>query len=589
MNRSRILLALLLIIGAGGAVTGGTAAFFSDTESSIGNIFTAGEIDLLVDNDSYYNGNRCVNVAPENEPEDWEWVGEADFPLAGTTCDTSWPLANLNDGEETLHKFFNFTDVKPSDEGEDTISLHVQNDAWMCMDVSLTSNDENGQNEPEELTDDPEDVVEDEFDGELAQLIEMVWWADDGDNVLEDGEPILTGLGLPEDGVETLLDLAYPTPFSVSLADSQNNAWEEENVPVPANETVYIAKAWCFGGMDLEPLEQDGFGKTVDGDEGFPNGPQDRDGGGYICDGNDLGNESQTDQATLDVEFRAVQARHNEDFVCEIPGDATLTLQKTVENGSDGAAEAADWTLTATGPTNISAPGGVVAAAVLEGNYVLGEEAGIPGYIPSQYSCVVNGGDPVAGNEIALAEGDVAVCTITNTLNVCTPGVVWADAVVMSDQGKRKDGTPILASRIIPTTVLGPAETAGNPSDVVPPGSTFYSLGFNTGTTSTRSITVRFDNNVILNGPGADLRVYEVTGGVYPDETATIEASQDGIAWTTLAPNAVRDEDLDLGSLAWAKFIRVVDITALGTFEPTADSFDLDAIEALNCAAPLIQ
>lgn len=58
MNKSRILLGLMLIVGAGGAVATGTSAFFSDTETSTGNTFTAGAIDLKVDHTlQTYNGN----------------------------------------------------------------------------------------------------------------------------------------------------------------------------------------------------------------------------------------------------------------------------------------------------------------------------------------------------------------------------------------------------------------------------------------------------------------------------------------------------------------------------------------------------
>lgn len=48
----------MLIVGAGGAIVNGTSAFFSDTESSTGNTFTAGAIDLKVDHTlQTYNGN----------------------------------------------------------------------------------------------------------------------------------------------------------------------------------------------------------------------------------------------------------------------------------------------------------------------------------------------------------------------------------------------------------------------------------------------------------------------------------------------------------------------------------------------------
>ena len=46
---------------------------------------------------------------------------------------TSWALSNL-----AGKLFFNFTDVKPGDIGEDTISLHVNtNNAYACMNDEL--------------------------------------------------------------------------------------------------------------------------------------------------------------------------------------------------------------------------------------------------------------------------------------------------------------------------------------------------------------------------------------------------------------------------------------------------------------------
>lgn len=56
----RILLSLSIIILAG-ALVGGTAALFSDTETSTGNVFTAGALDLTVDHTyASYNGEECL-------------------------------------------------------------------------------------------------------------------------------------------------------------------------------------------------------------------------------------------------------------------------------------------------------------------------------------------------------------------------------------------------------------------------------------------------------------------------------------------------------------------------------------------------
>lgn len=107
--------------------------------------------------------------------------------------------------------------------------------------------------------------------------------------------------------------------------------------------------------------------------------------------------------------------------VCTITNDdqpARLTLRKTVVNNNGGSAVATAWTLTATGPTNISGTHGAAAVtnvAVNPGDYTLAESGGAAGYrATGPYSCVVDGGAAVAGNTLTLALGQNAVCTITN-------------------------------------------------------------------------------------------------------------------------------------------------------------------------------
>lgn len=66
MNISRILLGLVLIVAAGGALATGTGAFFSDTETSTGNTFTAGAIDLKIDHlKQTYNDDTCEDGCTE--------------------------------------------------------------------------------------------------------------------------------------------------------------------------------------------------------------------------------------------------------------------------------------------------------------------------------------------------------------------------------------------------------------------------------------------------------------------------------------------------------------------------------------------
>ena len=394
MNISRIFLGLLLIVGAGGALAGGTSAFFSDTETSTGNSFTAGAIDLKVDNDSYYNGNKCAidvsDVDGDDNTTEFVWQGNSGFPEPGTDCETSFPASDLDDG----FVFFNFNDLKPDDEGEDTISLHVQNDAWACMDLTLTSNDDISSNEPELAAgDDPEDGS-DAWDGELGSTLEFFWWADDGDNVYEDDElPI-------SDGVQSLIDLApQGGSFQVTLADSTGNVWGGAD-PLPANKTVYIAKAWCMGDLTLTPVAA---GEGVN--------PQVAT--GVNCDGTSVGNEAQTDGVELTVVFEAVQARHNEDFRCSQNGQhATLTVNKIIIASSEGIS-VEDFQLKITGPDGIQVVGdNVPETGLTAGAYVVTET--IVGDVGGATFTTTFGGACDASGNVTLNPGDNLVCTITN-------------------------------------------------------------------------------------------------------------------------------------------------------------------------------
>lgn len=581
----RLTISTITIVFAAGVLwSGATGAFFSDTETSTNNMFTAGQIDLKIDNESYYNGNVCLFLDEQaTSSPGFYWQGSAQYPVPGSPCDTSFPLADLDDGL----LFFNFNDLKPDDEGEDTISIHVQNDAWACMDVSLTSNNDISSNEPELGDGDAQEVENNNWDGELAQTLEMFWWADDGDNVYEEGENGLI------DAPMTLMDLATTSgSFSVALADAENNVWGDEGDPIPADDEVYIAKAWCFGTLEEAAIGQDGEGKLP----GSTNGPMVR-GTGFNCDGEGLDNTTQTDGATVDVAFEAVQARHNDEFLCEPePEPTTLTLMKTVVNDNLGQADDGDFTLSADGPSDISGVEGnasVTNAVVLPGAYDL-SEVGPIGYAASDWVCV--GGTQNDGNTVTIAEGQQVTCTITNDdipTQACTaPTLAYADNVISSSQGVRKNGTAINADRTDPNDVLGAPQSTGTPFDNPVVAGSFFSLGFkNAGATPGGEVVVEYTNNIIVDGPGNDIRVWEVTGGTsYPVEKVKIEVSQDGANWFEVTSSVDRDAEADLADsgLTWAKYIRVTDVSPIGPFEATADGYDLDAISALNCAEFLI-
>lgn len=249
----RKILTSLLVIGIlSSGVFSLSQAFFNDTETSTGNVLSAGAIDLKIGNNSFYNGQA-----------------------SGVT---SWSLDDLND-----KLFFNFTDIKPGDRGEDVISLEVSsNSAWACADITITENDDNTCTGPELLDDSsctPDN--DDKFDGELSQNLEFVFWLDDGNGVYQTHEQILT-----QGAASQALNQTF------TLADSlTNNLGGGNGNPMEPNHTYYLGKVWCFGDLAINE-------------------------GNITCNGAMLDNATQTDILKGNISFYAIQARHNENFVC---------------------------------------------------------------------------------------------------------------------------------------------------------------------------------------------------------------------------------------------------------------------------------
>lgn len=361
----KILLSIATLGVVGALAIGATTAIFSDDEVSTGNTFTAGAIDLKIDNESYYNG-----VLNEG---------------------TTWlQLADLDDGQgpgpDGSYLFFDFRDLKPGDHGEDTISLHVgENDSWLCVDVTLTSDDDNGLTEPEEVDGDQTGGV---GEGELADQVDFIWWADDGDNVYEKDEELLPAGPL---GVLNVGDTA-----TVALADSQNNIWGDEG-PLPGDETRYIGKAWCFGILTPAPVQPGENDPAVDP--------------GFDCDGAPINNITQTDSMTADIVFHAEQSRHNEEFECApLPVEVgTLQIVKEV----DGQADPDSFTFDVNN-------GGLVLDDVTQGSY--------PGLTPGTYTVTENPFEGYASNfsscgtdgQVEIVAGETTICTVTNTEETAT-------------------------------------------------------------------------------------------------------------------------------------------------------------------------
>ncbi len=285
-----------MIVFVAAIVVGGTGAFFSDTETSTANVFTAGAIDLTVDSTQHYNGNVCTLIPATTDPvvpAHYAWVGQSAYPVAGTACDGTWTATNLG-----AQKFWNFNDVKPGDEGENTISLHVDsNDAYACVDVDITKNDDVTCTDPENEAEGVGICNTDgapNFDGELAQNLTFFAWSDwgvtpgfgddevgEGDNIWQANEPkLFSNTSGPASDV-----LAGKT---YTLADSVTG-------PLAGNTTSYIGLAWCAGTIDAS----------------VP--------GTLTCNGATMVNDAQTDSLEANVAFRVVQARNNANFTCVRP------------------------------------------------------------------------------------------------------------------------------------------------------------------------------------------------------------------------------------------------------------------------------
>jgi hypothetical protein len=169
--------------------------------------------------------------------------------------------------------------------------------------------------------------------------------------------------------------------------------------------------------------------------------------------------------------------------------------------------------------------------------------------------------------------------------NVCnTNANCYAFEVVSYNPGTRFDFSPVAALRANPSKALGtPEKSDATTTDA---NVNFVALGFG------GELTIRFEYP-IANGPGADVKIWETTFSpntgncaTYP-ETINVFASQDGCNWSFVG-GGCQDTEFDLGSLSWAQYIRIQDISQRASFTNVghiADGFDVDGIECLNGAA----
>lgn len=240
----KILLSLLTISVVIGVGVVATRAYFSDVETSTGNTFTAGGLDLKVDNTCSYNGVTC--------------------PMP-TGIITTWAATDL--GAE--HKFFYFTDIKPGDHGEDTVSLSVDNDAWLRLLIKNIVNDDVSCTEPEAVVEGAGCDGSGPTSGELRQNLLFTVWLDQGTTTGFQGKSD-TGEG------DNILNYSEPTLISERAINASGEVWnlaDYGGLYLKGGETAYFGVSWRLPDT--------------------------------------VGDEVQTDSMTGDMEFQVQQYRNN--------------------------------------------------------------------------------------------------------------------------------------------------------------------------------------------------------------------------------------------------------------------------------------
>lgn len=149
----------------------------------------------------------------------------------------------------------------------------------------------------------------------------------------------------------------------------------------------------------------------------------------------------------------------------------------------------------------------------------------------------------------------------------------WSDTVLSFHQGLMKNGLTVPIVRSDPTSALGIAENTPTID------STFFSLGFG------GNIVLGLDNGI---SSGAIVIEATIEPG-YPDETAKVEMSEDGINWI-MAGNVIQDGTINKpAQLTCAKYVRITDTSIPANYpDDVADGFDVDGVRATGdlCTQP---
>jgi predicted ribosomally synthesized peptide with SipW-like signal peptide len=293
-------LAAIGSIGVASAGAGlGTSAYFSDQESFENNRLTAGTLDMKVSWEEHYS-DWSEDEAEYAHMEDGDLVVDDREGFMNATLQEGYPdeetRAAIDAGEtdpcdvladvpDDLEKpVIELADLKPGDFGEVTFDFTLcENPGYVWLNGGLVSEAENGLTEPE--ADDP-----DEGEGvELADEIQVTVWYDDGDNVLEDPETVVTDREFEPNPSSAAVDVSGPDRIVAqgSLRDVLTQLAAGNGVPLDADPTTDARN--CF--TDSPTVHYLGVAWELPVDHA---------------------NEIQSDSVTFDIGFYTEQCRHND-------------------------------------------------------------------------------------------------------------------------------------------------------------------------------------------------------------------------------------------------------------------------------------
>lgn len=200
-----------------------------------------------------------------------------------------------------------------------------------------------------------------------------------------------------------------------------------------------------------------------------------------------------------------------------------------------------------------------------------------------EHTVTINSGDihnhkvklSIKGKGLGDSFGMLVAKVSVKEINHCPPSP-QAACTSASQVVSYSPVNPVAASRQLATRALGVAI----PGDV----EEFVSLGFG------GQIVLKLDA-VLYNRPGKDLKINETSYGnrsfsSYPEQ-ALVEVSMDGVAWSSIG-TVKNDNDnstineLDLGSIPQALYVRITDTSVKASFGASDDGFDVESLLCLN-------